>query len=107
LNGTRGGKFSKEIYMDVDYMLACGLAWRRTADPVAGWELIEGLESNDPCIQEIAKTILVQCGEPSMSLLESAVAAGIVSPKSAVPCMAEILGAHSQADFVVFGRSVN
>jgi hypothetical protein len=37
--------------MDVDYMLACGLAWRRTADPVAGWELIEGLESNDPCIQ--------------------------------------------------------
>jgi hypothetical protein len=42
-----------------------------------------------------------------MSLLESAVAAGIVSPKSAVPCMAEILGAHSQADFVVFGRSVN
>ena len=78
--------------MNVDYMLACGIVWRRTADPVAGWGLIEGLASKDPCIQEIAKTILVQCGESSMSLLESAVAAGMVSPDSAAPCMAEILG---------------
>jgi hypothetical protein len=93
--------------MEVDYILACGIVWRRTSDPVAGWELIEGLESKDPCIQEIAKTILVECGEPSMKLLESAVATGIVSPDSAGPCMAAILGAHCQDDLVACGQSVN
>ena len=25
--------------MDVDYMLACGIVLRKTADPEAGWEL--------------------------------------------------------------------
>jgi hypothetical protein len=93
--------------MEVDYMLACGIVWQRTADPVAGMELIEGLESKDPCIQEIAKTILVECGEPSMKLLESAVTAGIVSPDSAGPCMAEILGSHHEQDFVLCGQFVN
>lgn len=77
--------------MDVDYMLSCGVVWRRTADPVAGLELIGALESEDLHIRQIAKTILVECGEPSMSLLESALAEGVVSPDSAVPCMAEIL----------------
>lgn len=91
--------------MDVDYMLACAIVWRSTADPVAGWELIEGLESKDPCIQEIAKTILVQCGEPSMNLLESAVAAGIVSPDSAGPCMAEILGAQRRDTTTFVGNA--
>lgn len=93
--------------MEVDYMLACGIIWRKTADPLAGWELIEGLESKDPCIRQIAKTILVKCGEPSMYLLESAVAAGSVSQDSAGPCMAEILGTHREDDFVVCGQSVN
>lgn len=93
--------------MRVDYLLACGMVWRRTADPVAGWQLIEGLESKDPCIQEIAKTLLVDCGEPSMRLLESAVAVGIVRPESAAPCMAEILGARRQDDSVACLQFVN
>ena len=93
--------------MQVDYMLACGIVWRRTADPVAGWGLIEGLESKDPCIQEMAKTLLVECGEPSMKLLESAVAMGIVNPETAGPCMAEILGAYHERGFALCGHSVN
>jgi hypothetical protein len=93
--------------MEVDHMLACGIVWQRTGDSVAGRELIEGLESNNPCIQEIAKMLLVECGEPSMKLLESAVAAGIVSPDSAGRCMAEILGAYPKGDFVACGQFVN
>ena len=82
--------------MDVDYMLACGIIWRKTADPVAGWELIEGLESQDPHVRQIAQTILVECGEPSLSLLESAIATGTVTLDSAGACMAEILLARTQ-----------
>jgi hypothetical protein len=82
--------------MDVDYMLACGIVWRRTADPVAGWELIEGLDSPDPHVRQLAQTILVECGEPSMNLLESAIATGTVSPDSAGECMAEILRGRPQ-----------
>jgi hypothetical protein len=85
--------------MDVDYILACGVVWQETADLFAGSELVEALECNDPYIQLTAKAILVQGGEPSMDLLESALAAGIVSPESASSCMAEILGAQGQRDF--------
>lgn len=93
--------------MDVDYILACGIVWRRTADPVAGWELIEGLESKDPCIQEIAKMLLVDCGESSMKLLELAVVSGIASPDSAGSCMAEILGTHPESKVGLCGQFVN
>ena len=66
--------------MNADYMLACGIVWRKTADPVAGWELIEGLDSPDPHVRQLAQTILVECGEPSMNLLESAIATGTPKP---------------------------
>ena len=105
--GTANTTFPKEADMQIDYMLACGIVWRRTADPVAGWELIEGLGSEDPRIQEIAKTLLVECGEPSMKLLESAVAVGIVSPAAAGPCIAEILGAYREHGFALCGHSIN
>ena len=82
--------------MDVDYMLACGIVWQKTADPVAGWELIEGLASQDPHVRQLVQTILVDCGEPSMNLLESAIATGTVSPDSAGECMAEILRGRAQ-----------
>jgi hypothetical protein len=79
--------------MDPVYMLACGIVWRKTADPEAGWELVEGLESPDPCLRLLAQTLLVENGEHSMDLLESAVATGKVSPQVVGPCMAEILRA--------------
>ena len=77
--------------MDADYIAACGIVWRKTADPVAGWELVEGLESEDQEVRMLAQTLLAECGEASMSLLESAVAAGVVDPNLAGPCMVEIL----------------
>jgi hypothetical protein len=77
--------------MDTDYMLACGIVWQKTADPEAGWELVEALGSPDPRLRLLAQTLLVENGEYSMDLLEGAVANGVVSPQVAGPCMAEIL----------------
>jgi hypothetical protein len=77
--------------MDANYMLVCGIVWRKTADPEAGWELVEALESPDPCLRQFAQSLLVENGKDSMDLLEGAVARGIVSPQVAGPCMAEIL----------------
>jgi hypothetical protein len=77
--------------VDSVYLLACGIVWRKTADPDAGWELVEGLESSDPCLRSLARSLLVENGEQSMDLLESAVATGKVSPQVAGPLMAEIL----------------
>ena len=77
--------------MNADYMLACGVVWRKTADPEARWELVEGLESRDPALRVLAQTLLVESGDKSMGLLESALAAGVVNPDVSGPCMAEIL----------------
>lgn len=77
--------------MNPDYMLACGIVWRKTADPEAGLELVEGLESGDPGLRLLAQMLLIESGEHSMGLLESALAAGVVSPDAAGPCLAEIL----------------
>ena len=77
--------------MEAVYMLACGVVWRKTADPEAGWDLVDGLESSDPEVRLLAQTFLVENGESSMGLLESALALGIVDPDVAGPCMAEIL----------------
>ena len=77
--------------MNIDYMLACGVVWRRTADPEAGWDLVDGLKSRDPEVRVLAQTLLIESGESSMGLLESALAAGIVDTDVAGPCMAEIL----------------
>jgi len=81
--------------MDTSYVIACGIVWRKTADAEAGWELVEALESPDPDLRSLAQSFLVESGEDSMDLLESAVATGIVSPQAAGPCMTEILrGGH-------------
>ena len=77
--------------MDANYMLACGMVWRKTADPEAGWEVVEALESPDPRLRLLAQSLLVENGEISMDLLEGAVATGTVSPQAAASCMAEIL----------------
>jgi hypothetical protein len=76
--------------VNADYMLACGIVWRKTADPEAGWELVEGLESTDQH-SACSQTLLVESGDKSMGLLESALAAGVVNPDVAGPCMAAIL----------------
>ena len=77
--------------MTSDHMFACGVVWQKTADPEAGWNLVEGLESKDPQLRLLAQALLVESGESSMGLLGSALAAGVLHPDAAGPCMAEIL----------------
>jgi hypothetical protein len=77
--------------MNTDSLLACGVLWRKMADPEAGWDLVDGLKSRDPEVRVLAHTLLVESGDSSMELLESALALGIVDPDVAGPSMAEIL----------------
>ena len=77
--------------MDANYILACGIVWEKTADPEAGWELVEALQFSDPSLRMLAQSFLVETGRDSMDLLEGAVASGVLSPEVAGPCMAEIL----------------
>ena len=84
------------LTMEADYIVACGVVWRKTLDPVAGTELVEGLQSEDHEIRFLAQTILAESGEASMSLLEAAVSNGLVNPEFAGPCMAEILRSQNR-----------
>lgn len=77
--------------MNTDSLLSCGVVWRKTADPEAGWRLVEGLESQDLELRLLAQTFLVESGESAMGLMEEALAAGVVSTGVVGPCMAEIL----------------
>jgi hypothetical protein len=92
-----------EVAMDANYMLACGIVWRKTADPDAGWELVEALASPDPELRQLARDMLVQRRDNAMALLEDAVGAGVLTPEVAGPCMVELLraGRSSSSDFLV------
>ena len=94
--------------MESDYIVACGVVWRKTLDPVAGSELIQGLQSEDHGIRLLAQTILAESGEASMSLLETAVSSGSVNPDFAGPCMAAILRSQNRiGDWVTCERTQN
>ena len=77
--------------MNPDYLLACAIVWRKTADPEAGVGLVEGLESPDPRLRALSRALLIDGEESSMLLLEGALAAGIVNPQAAGACIADIL----------------
>jgi len=94
--------------MEADYLVACGVVWRKTADPVAGWELVEGLQADDQEIRLLAPTILADSGGASMTLLESAVANGVLTPEFAGPYMAAILRSQNRlGDWVTCERRQN
>lgn len=77
--------------MAAEYTFACGIVWQKTADDEAGWELIHGLESDDPEVRLYSQMFLVKGGDRALSLLEDALREGLLTPDSAAPCMAEIL----------------
>lgn len=77
--------------MNANYILACGIVWRKTADPEAGLELLEGLRSPDFGVRALAQAFLVESADASMGLLERALSDGGVSPEAAGACIAEIL----------------
>jgi hypothetical protein len=65
--------------MDPGYVFACGIVWRYTADPEAGWELIRALRDHDRDVQELAAMMLTNGAQDASSLLNAAVASGAVS----------------------------
>jgi hypothetical protein len=77
--------------MNPDYILACGIVWRKTADSEAGLELLEALDSPDLGVRAMARVLLIDGKEDSMRLLENGLASGVVSPETAGECMVEIL----------------
>ena len=94
--------------MESAYIVACGVVWRKTLDPVAGSELVQGLQSEDQDIRFLAQNILAESGEASMSLLEDAVSSGLVTPEFAGPCMATILCSQNRiGDWVTCERNQN
>jgi len=97
----------EDFVRDIHYILVCGVIWQKTADVAAGWELIRALNSEDPCLREIAKQILVECGQPSMTLLESAFANGSVTPDSAGECIAEIFRTQSKVVWTAWEQPSN
>src|ERR1035437_8850388 len=56
------------VAMEASYVLACGIVWRKTADPEAGWELVQGIESRDPALRLLARTFLCEGGERSIGM---------------------------------------
>ena len=91
--------------MDAQYMLACGIVWSKTADPDAGWELVEALSSPDPELRQFARDMLVQRRDNAMLLLEGAVGAGVLTPEVAGACIVELLraGQTGSSDLLVAG----
>lgn len=81
------------VAMDANYMLACGIVWRKTADPDAGWGLVEALASPDPELRQFARDMLVERRDNAMTLLEDAISAGVLTPEVAGPFMVELLRA--------------
>jgi hypothetical protein len=94
-----------EVAMDPDYMMACGIVWSKTADPDAGWELVEGLASPDRELRQFAWKMLLHRRDNAMALLEGAVGTGVLTPEVAGPCIVELLraGRTGSSDFLVAG----
>ncbi len=90
--------------MEADYIIACGIVWRKTADLEAGWELLVGLQSEDKEIRFLAQTVLAESGEAAMDLVETALAGGILTPERAGSCMEAILRSQNCIEDWVTGH---
>lgn len=92
---------------DLESLLTTGVVFRNTADPEAGWRLLEGLESPDPALRILAQTFLVEGGSASMTILEGALSTGAVSTDAAAPCIAAILRAQIQPKWIASEHELN
>jgi len=95
------------LTIDLESLLASGVVFRSTADPEAGWKLLEGLESPDPALRILAHTFLVEGGSVSMSILEGGLSAGVVSTNTAARCIAEILRTQTQYKWIASEHELN
>lgn len=74
--------------MELAYVFACGIVWRYTADPDAGWELIRALRDCDQDVHDLAAMMLADQAQTSLALLNAAIAAGAVSGNDAAEVLA-------------------
>jgi len=56
--------------MNPDYLLTCAIVCRKSADPEAGLELLEALDSPDPNERALSRALLIDGEKYSMWLLE-------------------------------------
>jgi hypothetical protein len=71
--------------MDANYVFMCGMVWSQFGEHDAGRELITALQSTDPAVRILARTMLHQT-EGSQALLGEAIADRIISPADAELC---------------------
>lgn len=94
--------------MDLRYVFACGIVWRYTADPEAGWELIRALRDDDQDVQDLAALMLADKSQEASSLLNAAIAGGAISGKDAAEVFGSMLvnpGAEPRLAHSPYGAS--
>lgn len=79
---------------DID-ILRCGNLWQSLGDQQAGWELIRFLRSSDPQVRDAAQEYLADAGPRSITLLQAAVASGVLEGTTAAECMVTLLAGMS------------
>jgi hypothetical protein len=79
---------------DID-ILRCGNLWQSLGDQQAGWELIRFLRSSDPQVRDAAQEYLADAGPRSITLLQAAVASGVLEGTTAADCMVTLLAGIS------------
>jgi len=79
---------------DID-ILRCGNLWQSLGDQQAGWELIRCLRSSDPEVRGTVQEYLVEAGPRSFTLLQAAVASGVLEGTTAAECMVTLLAGMS------------
>ncbi|HZQ68860.1 MAG TPA: hypothetical protein VFA68_10115 [Terriglobales bacterium] len=71
--------------MDTNYVFMCGMVWCQFGEQEAGRELIAALQSTDPALRILARTMLDQA-RGSKELLGQALADRTISPADAGLC---------------------
>jgi len=71
--------------MDANYVFMCGMIWSQFGEQDAGHELISALQSTDPAVRVLARTMLDQ-SRGSKELLGQALADRTISTGDAELC---------------------
>ncbi len=83
--------------MDPNYLFMCGMIWAQFGEDHAGRELILALQSTDPAVRTLARTMLERA-RGSKALLAEAIADHTISPVEAGLCSFGHLGSECADD---------
>lgn len=71
--------------MDANYVFMCGMVWSQFGEQEAGQELISALQSSDPAVRILARTML-EHAQGSKELIGQALVDRTISPEDAELC---------------------